>query len=150
MKLSSLIEPSCIIVPTSGGDKFEIITELVDKLDAEGKLLDRDAVLKAVLAREEVRSTGIGHGLAVPHAKCDACSKLALAIGKPANPVDFQSSDAKPCELVLLLASSPSETALHIQTLARISRLWLCNPFHTAIHLAQTGDEVYQAIVKHE
>ncbi|MHC4608887.1 MAG: PTS sugar transporter subunit IIA, partial [Planctomycetota bacterium] len=125
MKLTDLLSPACVRVPLEATDKVGAITELLDLLGENGKLRDRDAVLQAVLAREATRSTGIGYGLAVPHGKSPACPRLAIAIGKPAKPIDFESKDGEPVNIIVLLASPPDQTGPHIQALARISRLML-------------------------
>ncbi|RJP40405.1 MAG: PTS sugar transporter subunit IIA [Phycisphaerales bacterium] len=146
MNLVDILTPARIAVPLKASDKVEVIAELVDLLAADGAISDRDEVLRAVLAREEMRSTGIGSGLAVPHAKPRACSKLTAAVGKAIRPIDFASSDGKPCEFVALLVSPPDETGPHIQALARISRVWLQESFREAVRAANTPEELYEAI----
>ncbi len=146
MSLADILTPNRIAVPLRATDKLEVIAELVDLLAADGVIGDRDEVLRAVLAREEMRSTGIGAGLAVPHAKPRACSRLTAAVGKAASPIDFASSDGKPCEFVVLLVSPPDETGPHIQALARISRIWLQEGFREAVRSATSPDALYKAI----
>jgi mannitol/fructose-specific phosphotransferase system IIA component (Ntr-type) len=123
-----------------------VITELVDLLNEAGQLTGRDEVLKAVQARERMRSTAIGHGLAVPHGKCSGCQKLVMALGKPSEPIDFGSRDGKPASVIALLASPPSETGPHIQALARISRLMLRESFRASLARAYTAEEAYELI----
>ena len=81
MTLTQILRLDCVEVPLEGKDKQSVIDELVDLLDAEGLLLDKDAALKAVLAREQTRSTGIGSGIAIPHGKCSAVKELVMAVG---------------------------------------------------------------------
>ncbi|MHC4091591.1 MAG: PTS sugar transporter subunit IIA [Planctomycetota bacterium] len=150
MKLTDLLSPACVRVPLEATDKVGAITELLDLLGENGKLRDRDAVLQAVLAREATRSTGIGYGLAVPHGKSPACPRLAIAIGKPAKPIDFESKDGEPVNIIVLLASPPDQTGPHIQALARISRLMLVEKFRRAMGEARTADELYEVIRRHE
>lgn len=150
MKLSDILSPESIRVPLASHEKIDAITELVDVLDSCGKLTDKQAVLRAVLEREETRSTGIGFGLAVPHGKSIACTSLVMALGLPETPIDFGSSDGEPVELIALLASPPDKTGPHIQALARISRLMLLGKFRKEVLAAKTPDEVYAILVKHE
>jgi fructose-specific phosphotransferase system IIA component len=150
MKLTDILPVDCVRVPLDASDKTEAITELVDLLHETGRVTDRDAVLRTVLDREATRSTGIGYGLAVPHGKSAACPKLAMAVGKPAAPVDFESKDGQPVNLIVLLASPPDQTGPHIQALARISRLMLMESFRQAVADATSGDELYRIIRKHE
>ncbi len=150
MKISDILQASCIRVPLTSTGKTAVITELVDVLHQAGTLVDRDDVLQAVLAREETRSTGIGLGLAVPHGKTRGCRKLTMAIGKPSAPFDFEAIDGRPCSFVVLLASPVDETGPHIQALAGVSRLWQNSSFRVAVLEAGTADEVFDAIARHE
>lgn len=150
MKITDILQETCVRVPLQATDKLGAITELVKLLDGSGRLADRDEVLRAVLAREETRSTGIGHGLAVPHGKSHGCRELVMAVGKPATPIDFQAVDGKPCEFVVLVASPTDKTGPHIQALAGIARLWLNDEFRGAIAQAGTADELYAAIRQHQ
>lgn len=150
MKITELVSKACIRLPLKATDKNAAIAELVDLLNENGLINDRDAVLAAVLAREETRSTGIGHGLAVPHGKAQACPALAMAIGKADPPIDFGSPDGKPCNAIVLLASPLDKTGPHIQALASISRLWLSEEFRAAVAQATSSDDLYEAIQSHQ
>ncbi len=150
MKISDILQQECLRVPLQATDKIGAITELVAVLDESDQLADREQVLRAVLAREETRSTGIGHGLAVPHGKSHGCHKLAMAVGKPTAPIDFEAIDGKPCEFIVLVASPADETGPHIQALASISRLWLNEKFRGAIAQVSTADELYSAIEQYQ
>jgi fructose-specific phosphotransferase system IIA component len=150
MKLTEIFSARAARVPLHARDKIAAITELVDLLHEKGELTDRDKVLKAVLDREATRSTGIGYGLAVPHGKCTGCPRLTMAIGKPSEPMDFDSTDGKPVELIVLLASPPDQTGPHIQALARISRLMVMEDFRGQVLAARNADDIYATIVQHE
>ncbi|HLL90188.1 MAG TPA: PTS sugar transporter subunit IIA, partial [Tepidisphaeraceae bacterium] len=100
--------------------------------------------------RESTRTTGIGNGLAIPHGKCPGTSQLAMAIGRPEKPIDFQSIDGKPVQLIWLLTSPPDKTGPHIHALARISRLMTIDKFRHALLSAKTPDEMFQIIVQQE
>jgi mannitol/fructose-specific phosphotransferase system IIA component (Ntr-type) len=145
IKITDLLGPDCVRVPLRGTSKTAVITELVDLLHETGRIFDRNAVLRAVLAREEVRSTGLGEGLAVPHGKSEGCRSLTMAVGKPASPAEFESEDWRPCRLVVLLASPTDTTGPHIQALAGISRLWLQAEFRRVTGEAETAQELYAA-----
>jgi len=146
MILTQILEPACIRVPLQGKNKEAIITELVDVLNAGGSLQDRDSVLQAVLAREQLRSTGIGSGIAIPHGKCKGVRDLVMAMGISHQGVDFQSIDEKPVYIVVLLASPLDKTGPHIQALARISRLMLDEDFKNKIQHSTSAQELYDLI----
>ena len=136
MRLTDILSPDCIKIPMTAADKKAAIAEMVDVVDAAGKLADRDQMLQATLEREGTRTTGIGNGLAIPHGKCAAVDDLVMGIGKPAQPIDFDSIDGRPVTLVIFLASPPDKTGPHIQALARISRLMTDPKFRQSIDQA--------------
>ncbi len=97
-----------------------------------------------------MRSTGIGLGLAIPHGRCPGVPALALAIGKPAQPMEFQAIDSKPVQLVVLLVSPPDKNPDHIQALARVSRMALNEPFRNQLYAASSASEIYELLKGHE
>ena len=150
MILTQILQPTCVKVPLEGKDKQSVITELVDLLDTNGLLLDKNVVLDAVLAREQTRSTGIGSGIAIPHGKCKAVKELVMAIGVADKPIDFGSVDGKPVTTIFLLVSPVDKTGPHIQALARISRLMLDEQFKQKLQTANSADEVYELLSNKE
>ncbi len=150
MTLLDIITPDCIKAPLKATDKKGVIEELVDVLAACGRVSDPKALKDAVWSREQTRTTGIGHGLAIPHGKSSGINRLALAVGKPAAPIDFNSIDQKPVRLVVLLASPLDKTSDHIQALARISRLMGREDFRERIYNATSPDEIYEMLQEQE
>ncbi|MDR0444565.1 MAG: cation:proton antiporter [Treponema sp.] len=119
--LLSYIKPECTCISLKGKNKEEIITELVDMLAAQGRLLDRDMVWKDVLEREETISTGLEHGVAMPRAKSDGVDDLVVAVGIKKEGVDFGSMDAKKSRLFILEISPKRISEPHLQFLAAVS-----------------------------
>ena len=150
MRLTEILKPQNIKVPLEAKVKTDAIGELVDLLAANGELTDPKKVLEAVLDREATRTTGIGNGLAIPHGKCTGTDHLVMAIGRPAQPIDFQSIDGRPVSLIWLLTSPPDKTGPHIHALARISRLMTIDRFRQALTGAKSAQEIYDAIVQQE
>jgi len=150
MKLTDVLRPDCVKVPLAAKDKTQAIVELVDLLDKAGTIRDREAVLQSVLEREARRSTGIGHGLAIPHGKSSACDELVMAIGKPAEPIEFESIDGQPAQIIVLLASPVDQTGPHIQALARISRIMTIESVRSDMYNAESADELFRIIASHE
>jgi fructose-specific phosphotransferase system IIA component len=140
------MQPACVKVPLEGRDKKSVITELVDLLDTNGLLLDRNVALEAVLAREQTKSTGIGSGIAIPHGKCKAVKELVMAMGIAHEPIDFVSVDGKPVSIVILLVSPADQTGPHIQALARISRLMLDEGFKRSLEASSSAEQVYKVL----
>ena len=146
MTLTQILQPNCVKVPVENKDKEAVITELVDLLDANGLLLDREVALKAVLTRERTRSTGTGAGIAIPHGKCNAVKELVMAIGIAPEPIEFDSVDGKPVTILILLVSPADQTGPHIQALASISRLMLNEEFKQKLEQATSAEEVYELL----
>jgi fructose-specific phosphotransferase system IIA component len=146
MILTQILQPNCVKVPVENKDKEAVITELVDLLDANGLLLDRDVALDAVLTRERTRSTGTGAGIAIPHGKCNAVKELVMAIGIAHEPIEFESVDGKPVKILILLVSPADQTGPHIQALASISRLMLNEEFKQKLEQAVSAEEVYELL----
>ncbi|MBX3357054.1 MAG: PTS sugar transporter subunit IIA [Phycisphaeraceae bacterium] len=150
MNLLDILTLDCIKAPLTSTDKRGAICELVDVLAAAGRCRDPGALKDAVWTREQTRTTGIGHGLAIPHGKSAGVTSLAMAIGRPAQPMDFQAIDNKPVRLVVLLASPPDKISDHIQVLARISRLMNIDEFRDRIYSAATPQDIYDLLKSQE
>ncbi len=150
MMLTQILQQDCVKVPLESKDKQSAITELVNVLDTDGQLQDKNAVLQAVFMREQTRSTGIGSGIAIPHGKCQGVKKLVMAIGLTSEPIDFESVDSKPVKIIILLVSPANETGPHIQALAKISRLMLDEEFRHTLEQAESSEEFYELLSSKE
>jgi fructose-specific phosphotransferase system IIA component len=150
MVLTRALSPACVKVPLEGTDKDSIITELVDSLNENGLLPDRDGTLDGIFDREHIRSTGVGYGIAIPHGHSASVRDLAMAVGIPRAPVDFDSVDGKPVSIVVLLVSPARQTGPHIQALARISRMLLDPEFREAVQRAPSAQAVYELFITGE
>lgn len=146
MNLLEILSSDCVKAPLEATDKRGVIDELVGVLASAGRVDDPDALREAVWTREQTRTTGIGHGLAIPHGKCAGMQSLAMAIGKPAEPLDFEAIDGQPVRLVVLLASPPDRTSDHIQALARVSRLMTMEDFREKIYAAESGEAIWELL----
>jgi mannitol/fructose-specific phosphotransferase system IIA component (Ntr-type) len=150
MNLSDILTPACIKAPMVSTEKKGAIDELVDLLAAAGKTTDAPELKAAVWSREVTRTTGIGLSLAIPHGKTKGVPNLAMAVGKPAEPIDFASIDGRPVRLIVLLASPIDRTNDHIQALAKISRLMASEDFRQKIFAATGPQEIYDLLIKQE
>lgn len=148
MKITDFLKIESVRVPLRALDKTSAIRELVELLYSAGEISDLESVLQAVLQRERIRSTAIGAGLAVPHAKSPGALRPAMAVGKPSIPMDFDSSDGQPCRMIVLLVCPPGAAQSHIQALAMISRLWLSPTIREAALAAQAQNDLYGVFSK--
>lgn len=142
MTVTELLDPKCVVVPLAAANKREAIDALVDAMASTGRVSDAAAVKKAVWEREQQRSTGIGEGLAIPHGKTPAAHGLCLAVGRLAQPIEYDSIDRKPVRLVVLLVSPPERTSDHIQALGRISRLMTNPGFREQVYAAEGVEQL--------
>lgn len=149
MKLLDLLSIECVKAPLESTTKQGVIDELVDLLAGQERVRDAAVLKEAVWTREQTRTTGIGHGLAIPHGKCEGMSELSIAIGKPNPPMDFEAIDGQPVSLVVLLASPPDRTSDHIQALALISRLISVEEFREEIYNASTAKKIFELLKGH-
>jgi PTS system fructose-specific IIC component len=123
IKLSSLLKDNLIELELEGKDKSEIIDELVDIVVKSGKAKNKKALASAIAARENLGSTAIGNGVAVPHAKIDGIKHTVLAFGRSAAGVDFNSLDGERTHLFFMLISPKEDIGSHLKILAKISHL---------------------------
>ncbi len=148
MNISDILSPKAVKVPLTSTDKHAVIDELVDLLDEAGLISDAGQLKQVVWEREQQRSTGIGQGLAIPHGKANCTESLVMAVGRPATPIDFESVDKEPVQLVVLLASPPDQTSQHIQALGKISRLMSNESFRDAAFSAGSTETLYALFKK--
>jgi Kef-type K+ transport system membrane component KefB/mannitol/fructose-specific phosphotransferase system IIA component (Ntr-type) len=144
----SLIEPQTISLDLRGETKEEIITELVDMLAAAGKLLDRDAALTAVFEREKSMSTGMEHGIALPHGKTDGIADIAVAVGIKRKGINFDSMDGEPSRLFILVVSPKKAGGPHVQFLAAVGSVLKDEALREAVIHAASVDEAVQLLRK--
>jgi len=123
MRLRDILDASSVKVGMVSTDKEEAVEELIDLLVRAGRLSDRSASIEAVMERESQQTTGIGSGVAVPHAKHESIEKLTAALGISSQGIEFDSVDDKPVHLVFLIMARVDDPGPHIQALAEIARL---------------------------
>jgi mannitol/fructose-specific phosphotransferase system IIA component (Ntr-type) len=144
MNILDILSPKAIKVPLAAGDKKAAIEELVDLIAGAGMITQPEDLKRVVWEREQQRTTGIGEGLAIPHGKVSGSRSLVIAIGRPAQPIDFNSIDNKPVKLIVLLASPPDKPSDHIQALGKISRLMADPKFRFAAYSAESAEALYE------
>ena len=150
MNVLDVLKPDCIKVPLQAADKKAAIEELVDVLASAGAVTDSAALKSAVWAREQQRSTGIGEDLAIPHGKGATVQRVAMAIGMPTSPIEYDSIDHKPVRLIVMLVSPPDKVSEHVQALGRLSRLMTDAVFRERAYAARSATEIYELFRKAE
>ena len=142
MKLMDFLIPDAIEPDMKSTTKTDAIRELVALLDRAGSINQEDAVAEVVLEREELGTTGIGEGIAVPHGKSGAVESLLAAFGRSKRGIDFKALDNQPVHLFFLLVAPENSTGPHLIALARISRLLKNRDFRKALMDAEDKAEI--------
>ena len=123
MKLLDYLDTVSINLNISGTTKEDILSELVNLLVKKGAIKDKDALINSLLEREGLGSTGIGHGVAIPHGRTEELEQPAIAFGRSEADVDFDAIDGQPTRLFFLLVAPENGTTQHLHLLAKIARL---------------------------
>ena len=150
MRITDLLMEQGIALNGAAQSKQEVIHKMVDLMEATGKLADRETYEKAVFAREEEGTTGIGEGIAIPHAKTDAVKAPGLAAMVLKDGVDYASLDGQPVHLIFLIAAPNTEDNVHLDVLARLSTLLMDDDFRKSLLNASTKAEFLQAVDRAE
>ncbi len=125
--IKDLLQDDLVLEDIRATDKLGVIREFAAHLKRAGKVSDTEDVVRALVERESLGSTGIGDGVAIPHGKLGKIRDIIVAFGRSREGVDFQSRDSKPAHLFFLLVTPADMPGEHLKTLARISRI-LKNP----------------------
>lgn len=149
MLLTDLLSPDRIQVPLAAADKAGTLRELTQLLAARGAV-DPAPILAAVLEREQVLSTGIGHGIAIPHAKVPGMEGLSLVAGCQPAGVPFEALDGEPVRLLFLLIGPESAAGLHVKALSQIARLVRRETVREALIAAPTAAAFHQVLIEAE
>ena len=152
MKLADLVQEEGVILDFAARDKWEAIEKLVDRLVARKRVKGtlRKAMLDALVRRENIASTGMDHGVALPHAQVDGIDEAVVAIGLTRTGIPFQSSDGQPARITVLLLIPKKRVQQHIRTLAGIARLLNYEEMREQLLNAKTEREVVSIIREEE
>jgi PTS system nitrogen regulatory IIA component len=142
MNLKTVLTLDTISLHLKGTTKDEIINELLDLLVAAKKITDREAAYEAVMDRENKMSTGMKHGIAIPHGKSNTIEDLVACIGISDVSVDFDSLDHEPCRIFIMTLSPIEKTGPHLQFLAEISLLFKSAEKRQEILNANSAEEI--------
>ncbi|MBS4178501.1 PTS fructose transporter subunit IIABC [Lederbergia citrea] len=146
MRITQLLTKETIVLSMKSTDKHEAIDELVNQLDHAGKLADRHEFKNSILKREEQSTTGIGEGIAIPHAKTTAVQEPAIAFGKSVTGIDYESLDGNPAHLFFMIAATEGANNTHLEALARLSTILMKEEVRDMLLKAASEDEILQII----
>ncbi len=146
MKLAKLLQPDQMILEMKATEHWPSIMELVERLVTTGQLPveQHEEMLEAFRTREEQVSTGIGLGVAIPHAFSDHLEHVIAVFGKSSAGIDFESLDSKPVHIIILFIVPRKEYHLHLQTLAAIAKMFTNSEVRRQLNAAQSCEEILE------
>ena len=143
MRILDFLSFEAIISSLEAGSKEDVLGESVEPIAKSHPSMNRDRLIKTLIERESLGSTGIGGGVAIPHGKFDGLGRLVASFGKSPKGIDFNSMDNKPAFLFFLLIAPKDSAGEHLKALARISRLFKDPLLKSGLQQATSAEEIY-------
>lgn len=143
---SAYLKPSQIVLDFKSKDKVQAIEELLDVLVKRKLIKNKNVILTRIIDRERLESTGIGHGVAVPHARVDTGGEIAIAVGKSEKGIDFDSIDNKKVHLIILVVWNPSIPGLFNHLFASLAAFLRRPDFRRRIFEAKNKPELFKVL----
>lgn len=145
MKILDVLRKEAIVPELAARTKLEVLQELVAPV-ARICGVDADHLVKVLMERERLGSTGIGGGIGIPHGKLKQIDELVVGFGLSRQGVDFESLDGRPTRIFFLLVTPENSAGLHLKLLARISRILKNEAFKERLQRASDAEEIYRII----
>lgn len=150
VKISEMLDPAAIVAELKGTGKNDVLAELAEALITANPVLNRNEVLRVLLERERLGSTGIGDGIAIPHGKLKNLDNQLIAFGLSRKGVEFDAMDGKPARLFFLLIAPEEAVGVHLKTLARISKLLKVPMVRERLQSAADRQQIHRIITEEE
>lgn len=142
MDLKNLLKPDLVTIDLQGSNKEDIIRELVQLAAKSGKVFDTEEAIASVFERESRMSTGMKHGIAIPHGKTTAVHELVACVGISKKEIDFDALDRKGCRIFIMTLSPIDKTGPHLQFLAEVGMLFRSEVKRQALLSAASPEEI--------
>jgi PTS system nitrogen regulatory IIA component len=149
MKIVDLIHRDMVIPDLAGTDKLGVLRELASQLARRSAKVDAGQLTKVLVEREDLASTAIGEGVAIPHGKLAMVGEIIACLGRSRAGVEFGSMDGQPTHLFFVMIAPENSTGAHLKALARISRVFKDPSFRKRLLEAPDADAMYE-IIQHE
>lgn len=146
MKITDYLQENMVNADLRPRDKVDCLRQMIGLLAQAKAIRDEEDSLTRLLEREKVVSTGIGNGIAIPHAKAAHVSSMVIAVARVKKGLDFEALDGRPVHILFLLLGPPQKAGLHVKLLARIARLVKDPAFLEQLKLADSAQKLYQVI----
>lgn len=148
MKLSEIINIKSIIPELASKDKKSVLEELAGSIAQQELSVDKDTLVKVLMEREQLGTTGIGDGIAIPHGKLSNIDQPLISFGRSRDGLDFDSMDGQPSYLFFLLIAPDNSSGVHLQVLAKIANLLKNSVFRKELMEAVSTKELYNSIIR--
>jgi PTS system nitrogen regulatory IIA component len=150
MHLADLIKPELVFVDLPGSDRPTVLKAMADRLAGAAGFKDADALYQRLWEREELGSTAVGSGVAIPHCKMRKLDAVTVAVGVSHRDIDFESEDGEPVRLLFLVVSPEDRPAEHLQSLSAISKWLKSEPDLQQIMKSDDPSEIYRRLAESE
>lgn len=150
MDLSEILSEDCISLSLQSRTKPHVIREMAVLAANSGQVAHVNKLVDALMAREKIQTTGIGHGMAIPHATAEGVRGLVLSLGISPPGVDFESLDGQDVHLIFMLAGEPRLQTSFLSILSKISRFFRKEPFRNEVLKARSASEILELIRSRE
>jgi PTS system fructose-specific IIC component len=150
MKVYELLDPKYILTEFKSENKDDVINQLIDLLKGDERVIDLEEVRKCVFDREKIMSTGVGKGFAIPHGKTNSVTDIVAVFGKSKKPIEYNSLDGEPVNLVFLMIGKDTLVSKHIKLLSRISRLMNSDEFREKLVKADSKESILKIFEEEE
>lgn len=150
MKITDYLNTQFIDASVKGKTKNEVIEEMLKLISNSDRVLDFESIRRAVFEREQIMSTGVGNGFAIPHGKSDAVSDIVAGFGITQNEIDYDALDDKPVRLIFILIGKENMVGSHIKLLSRVSRLMNNKSFREKLITLTSPEEIIEAFREEE
>ncbi len=150
MKLTQYIRPDCFLPDLSGRTREGALREIVHAVAIKGLIKEEQEVFARLMERENIQSTAVGNGIAIPHCFTDDVPDLVITVARSMAGLEFDSFDGKPTQVVFLLMGNRQEHSLHLKALARIARLIKSTAFIEKIIASETVEDMVRAFEQEE
>ena len=148
MRLSEILAIDNIIPELKAKDKKGVLGELAGVIANNDANIDKGLLVKVLIEREHLGSTGIGDGVAIPHGKLSSVKQPIVSFGRSKKGLDFDSMDGQPAFLFFLLLAPENSSGVHLQVLTKIARILKSSTFRKALMQVESREEIYQTIIQ--
>jgi len=150
VKLSDVLTAERIIINLNGKDKYDVLERMVKVAKTSEKVTNENDLLKKVIEREQIKSTGIGGGIGIPHAQTSGVTDIIACLGVTEQGIEFNAIDGKPVHLVFLIATKERTNSTYLGLLSRIARLFIDEPFKQRVIKSVSPSEIMNLITEKE